>query len=57
MKYLGFGDNHKKEDIQKGIESNEVSFQIHTTSDKVMEGNKVDFTVNFNKFEKGGAFS
>ncbi len=55
MKYLGFGDNHKEE-IQKGIDSNEKSFQIHTTSDKVMEGNKVDFAVNFNKSEKGGVF-
>lgn len=55
MKYLGFGDNHKEE-IQKGINSNEKSFQIHTTSDKVMEGSKVDFAVNFNKSEKGGVF-
>lgn len=55
MKYLGFGDHHK-EQIQKAIESNEKSFQIHTTSDKVIQGNKVDFAVNFNKSEKGGVF-
>lgn len=55
MKYLGFGDNHKEE-IQKGIDSNDKSFQIKTTSDRVMEGNQVDFAVNFNKSEKGGVF-
>lgn len=55
MKYLGFGDNHKEE-IKKGIEVNEKSFQIHTTSDRVSEGNKVDFVINFNKSEKGGVF-
>lgn len=55
MKYLGFGDNHK-EAIQKGIDSNEKSFQIHTTSDKALFGNKAEFAVNFNKSEKGGVF-
>lgn len=55
MKYLGFGDNHKEE-IQKGIDSNDKSFQIKTTSDRVMEGNQVDFAINFNKLEKGGVF-
>lgn len=55
MKYLGFGDNHKEE-IQKGIDSNDKSFQIKTTSDRVMEGNQVDFAVNFNQSEKGGVF-
>lgn len=55
MKYLGFGDTHKEE-IKKGIESEDTSFQIHTTSDKVMEGNKVNFSVNFNKTEQGGVF-
>lgn len=55
MKYLGLGDHHR-EAIQKGIDSKDKSFQIHTTSDRVMEGNKVDFTANFNKSEKGGVF-
>lgn len=55
MKYLGFGDNHK-EAIQKGIDSKDNSFQIHTTSDKALFGNKAEFAVNFNKSEKGGVF-
>lgn len=55
MKYLGFGDNHK-EAIQKGIDSKDNSFQIHTTSDKALFGNKAEFAINFNKSEKGGVF-
>lgn len=55
MKYLGFGNNHK-EAIQKGIDSKDNSFQIHTTSDKALFGNKAEFAVNFNKSEKGGVF-
>lgn len=55
MKYLGFGDNYK-ETIQKHLDTADKSFQIQTTSDRVMEGNKVDFAVNFNKSEKGGVF-
>lgn len=40
MKYLGFGDNYK-ETIQKHLDTADKSFQIQTTSDQVMEGNKV----------------
>ena len=55
MKYLGFGDNYK-ETIQQHLDKAEKGFQIKTTSDRVMDGNQVDFAVNFNKSEKGGVF-
>ena len=57
MKYLGFGDGdglHK--DLEKGIKSKNQQFEIKTTSDKALPGNKADFTLKFNKTEKGGIF-
>lgn len=57
VKYLGFGESQEiKDQIKKGIEGAEKEFHIHTTSDKVMNGNKADFTLNFKKGDKGGVF-
>lgn len=57
LKYLGFGEDaalHK--DLEKGINSKKQQFEIKTTSDKTLPGNKVDFTLHYNKSEKGGVF-
>ncbi|MGQ1929003.1 hypothetical protein [Ornithobacterium rhinotracheale] len=57
VKYLGFGESQEiKDQIKKGIEGTEKEFHIHTTSDKVMNGNKADFTLNFKKGDKGEVF-
>ncbi|MRJ09041.1 hypothetical protein EDL99_09235 [Ornithobacterium rhinotracheale] len=57
VKYLGFGGSQEiKDQIKNGIEGTEKEFQIHATSDKVMNGNKADFTLNFKKDDKGGVF-
>ena len=57
LKYLGFGESEKlHKDLEKGINSNEKSFEIKTTSDKTLPENKVDFNIKFNKSEKGGVF-
>ena len=57
LKYLGFGESNKlHQDLEKGINSNEKTFKIQTQSDRVMQGNEVNFTLNFNKSEKGGVF-
>lgn len=57
MKYLGFGEEEKlHKDLQKGINSKKQQFEIKTTSDKTLPGNKADFTLNYNKTEKGGVF-
>ena len=57
LKYLGFGESNKlHQDLEKGVNSNEKTFKIHTQSDRAMQGNEVNFTLNFNKSEKGGVF-
>lgn len=57
IKYLGFGESEKlHQDLMKGINSEEAKFNIATTSDRVMTGNKVEFQLHFNKTDKGGIF-
>ncbi|MBB6370041.1 DUF6449 domain-containing protein [Chryseobacterium shigense] len=57
MKYLGFGEGEKlHKDLEKGINSKKQQFEIKTSSDKTLPGNKADFTLNYNKTEKGGIF-
>jgi len=57
MKYLGFGEDEKlHKDLEKGINSKKQDFEINTSSDKTLPGNKVDFTLKFNKSESGGIF-
>lgn len=57
LKYLGFGESNKlHQNLEKGINSNEKTFKIQTQSDRAMQGNEVNFTLNFNKSEKGGVF-
>ncbi|MHC6199168.1 JAB domain-containing protein [Elizabethkingia miricola] len=57
LKYLQFGEGEKlHKDLEAGINSSEKEFQIKTSSDKTLPGNTVDFTLNYNKSEKGGIF-
>lgn len=57
LKYLGFGEDEKlHKDLEAGINSDEKKFQIHTTSDKTLPNNKIDFILNFSKSEQGGVF-
>lgn len=57
FKYLGFGEDEKMhKDLEAGIKGENNQFKVHTTSDKVMKDNKADFTLNFNKTDKGGIF-
>jgi hypothetical protein len=57
LKYLGFGEGEKLyKDLEKGIKSVKPQFEIKTTSDKALPGNKVDFILKFNKSESGGVF-
>ena len=57
MKYLGFGEGEKlHKDLEKGIKSKNQQFEIKTTSDKALPGNKADFTLKFNKTDGGGIF-
>lgn len=57
MKYLGFGEGEKlHKDLEKGIKSKNQEFELKTSSDKALQGNKVDFTLKFNKTESGGVF-
>lgn len=57
MKYLGFGEGENlHKDLEKGIKSTKQQFEIKTTSDKTLPGNKVDFILKFNKTESGGVF-
>jgi DNA repair protein RadC len=57
LKYLQFGEGQKLlKDLEAGINSSEKEFQIKTSSDKTLPGNTVDFTLNYNKSEKGGIF-
>jgi len=57
MKYLGFGEGDKlHKDLEKGIAAKKQQFEIKTGSDKASPGNQVDFTLKFNKTERGGIF-
>lgn len=57
MKYLGFGEDEKlHKDLEQGISAKNQQFEIKTSSDKTLPGNKVDFTLKFNKTERGGIF-
>lgn len=57
LKYLGFGESEKlHKDLEKGINSKKQQFEIETISDKTLPDNKVDFTLKFNKTERGGVF-
>lgn len=57
MKYLGFGEGEKlHKDLEKGIKSKNQQFEIKTTSDKALPGNKADFILKFNKTDSGGIF-
>ena len=57
LKYLGFGEDEKlHKDLEKGINSKKKEFEVKTTSDKTLPGNKAEFTLNYNKTEKGGIF-
>lgn len=57
MKYLGFGEGEQlHKDLQNGINAKKQQFEIKTGSDKVLPGNKVDFTLNFKKTDRGGIF-
>ncbi|WP_078406545.1 JAB domain-containing protein [Elizabethkingia anophelis] len=57
LKYLQFGEGEKlHKDLEAGINSPERQFQIKTSLDKTLPGNTVEFTLNYNKSEKGGIF-
>lgn len=57
LKYLGFGEGEKlHKDLEKGIKSKDRQFEIKTSSDKALPGNKADFTLKFGKTESGGVF-
>ena len=57
LKYLGFGEDEKlHKDLEKGINSKKQQFEVKTTSDKALPGNKADFTLKYSKTEKGGIF-
>ena len=57
LKYLQFGEGEKlHKDLEAGINSSEKEFKIKTSSNKTLLGNTVDFTLNYNKSEKGGIF-
>ena len=57
MKYLGFGEDEKlQKDLEKGIDGKAQQFEIKTSSDKTLPGNRVDFTLKFSKSDQGGVF-
>ena len=57
MKYLGFGEDEKlQKDLEKGIDGKAPQFEIKTSSDKTLPGNRVDFTLKFSKSDQGGVF-
>ncbi len=57
LKYLGFGEGEQlHKDLEKGIAAKKQQFEIKTGSDKASPGNQVDFTLKFNKTERGGIF-
>ena len=57
LKYLGFREDEKlHKDLEKGINSKKQQFEVKTTSEKTLPGNKADFTLKYSKTEKGGIF-
>ena len=57
FRYLGFGEGEQlHKDLEKGIKAKKEQFEINTSSDKTLPGNKADFTLKFNKTENGGVF-
>ena len=57
MKYLGFGESEQlHKDLEIGINSKKQQFEIKTTSDKTLPGNKAEFALKFNKTEQGNVF-
>ena len=42
--------------MQNEINSQNQKFDIKATSEKALSGNKMDYTLNYNKTEKGGIF-
>lgn len=57
LKYLGFGENENlHKDLLGKLDAPEKEFHLKITSDKTLPGNKVDFTLNYAKSEKGGVF-
>ncbi len=57
LKYLGFGEGEKlHKDLESGINGTEQQFELKTTSDKALPVNKIDFTLKFNKSDRGGIF-
>ena len=57
LKYLGFGEGEQlHKDLESGIAAKKQQFEIKTGSDKASAGNQVDFTLKFNKTERGGIF-
>ena len=57
IKYHGFGESEQlHKDLEKGIKAKKEHFEIKTSSDKVLPGNRADFTLRFDKTENGGVF-
>ncbi|WP_228378088.1 hypothetical protein [Chryseobacterium aquaticum] len=57
LKYLGFGEGEQlHKDLENGINAPEKEFEIKTSSDKMMPGNEMEFTLKFNKIENGSVF-
>lgn len=57
IKYLGFGEGEQlHKDLEKWINGEKQQFEIKTGTDKASPGNHVDFTLKFNKTERGGLF-
>lgn len=59
LKYLGFGESedlHSK--LQDGVQNTKEKdyFQIEVKSDKALQGNEVNFSLNFYKSDKGGVY-
>lgn len=58
VKYLGLGDTQEMRDKIAQIYHGDLGkSQINTSSNRVMVGNKAEFTLNFNKTEKGVFFN
>jgi hypothetical protein len=55
MKYL-VSAKRKLQRFRKRYQFKNQQFEIKTTSDKALPGNKVDFTLKFNKTDSGGIF-
>lgn len=57
LKYLGFGESEQlHKDLEKGIRSSNMQFELKTSSDKTLPENKVGFLLRFNKTDSGGVF-